>query len=91
MLHVDFVETGFVGQMDFIFVRYSTVNNGIMSTSRFRIPDNVMKVTRTWESMFKISRRFSYIIIIEHGRRPFCPQEDCWCIFLLEAESIPGP
>jgi hypothetical protein len=55
-LQVDFVETGFVGQTDFIFVRYSPVNNDLMNSSRVLF--NIMKVTRIFESICKISHRF---------------------------------
>lgn len=50
-LHVDFVETGFVGGRDFIFVRFSPVHSDIVSSTLFRFPNNIMKVIRIWESM----------------------------------------
>jgi hypothetical protein len=44
MRDVNFLYTDFAGQIDLIFVRYSTTKNGIPSNNEFRFQGNV------WES-----------------------------------------
>jgi hypothetical protein len=44
--NADFVKIGFNGEMDFIFVRYSTTNNVVPSNNRFGFCGNVVKVSR---------------------------------------------
>lgn len=53
---VSFVETGSVGQTDFILVRYSAFNNGLPRNSLFRFQGN-LKVSRVWEG---INHRFFF-------------------------------
>jgi hypothetical protein len=41
---VGFVDTGFIGRTDLIFVRYLAANSGLPSRNRFRFQGNVVKV-----------------------------------------------
>jgi hypothetical protein len=43
---MDFLETGFAGQTDFIIFRYSATSNGSRSDNRFRFQGNVGKFNR---------------------------------------------
>jgi hypothetical protein len=50
-----FPETGFTGPTDFIFFRYSAINNDLLSNNRFRFQGNAVRVNRIRQSMRNIS------------------------------------
>jgi uncharacterized Fe-S cluster protein YjdI len=46
MRNVDFVETSFIGQMDFIVFRYSGTKSGLLRNHRFRFQGYLVMVNR---------------------------------------------
>jgi hypothetical protein len=44
------IETGFIGQTDFVVVRCTALSSALPGNSWFRFKDNTFKVNRIWES-----------------------------------------
>lgn len=53
MRNVEFVETSFIGWINFFVVRYLVACNGLWR-SRLRFQGNIVKATYIWESMWNV-------------------------------------
>jgi hypothetical protein len=53
--NVDFIETYFTRQTDFIFVRYATTNESLPNNNRFRFQSNVIKVSCVGDKVREMS------------------------------------
>jgi hypothetical protein len=53
MRNVDFIQTGFIGRMDFVIVRYSIAATGLWSSNRFSFQGKIVSVSPIYKKYMK--------------------------------------